>query len=61
MRVAWRTVGAIVERVCAEAKRETDLMDGLRRIGIDEISRAPRGAINPGGMRGPPPVAVTAG
>ena len=38
MRVAWRTVGAICERVCVEAKRETDLLDGLRRIGIDEIS-----------------------
>jgi DNA replication protein DnaC len=28
---------------------------------IDELGCAPRGAINPGGMRGPPPVAVTAG
>ena len=38
MRVAWRTVGAIVERVAAEAQRQTDLLDGLSRIGIDEIS-----------------------
>jgi transposase len=38
MRVAWRTVGGIVERVAAEARQETDLLDGLRRIGIDEIS-----------------------
>jgi transposase len=38
MRVAWRTVGAIVERVAAEAQQETDLLDGLTRIGIDEIS-----------------------
>ena len=38
MRIAWRTVGAIVERVAAEAERQTDLLDGLRRIGIDEIS-----------------------
>jgi transposase len=38
MRVAWRTVGAIVERVAAEAVREVDLLDGLTRIGIDEIS-----------------------
>jgi transposase len=38
MRVAWRTVGAIIERVAAEACREVDLLDGLRRIGIDEIS-----------------------
>ena len=38
MRVAWRTVGTILERVAAEAQREVDLLDGLRRIGIDEIS-----------------------
>ena len=38
MRVAWRTVGAICERVADQAQREVDLLDGLRRIGIDEIS-----------------------
>ena len=38
MRIAWRTVGAICVRVVAEAQREIDLLDGLRRIGIDEIS-----------------------
>jgi transposase len=38
MRVAWRTVGTILERVAAEAHRQVDLLDGLRRIGIDEIS-----------------------
>ena len=38
MRVAWRTVGGICERVAAEAERKVDLLDGLRRIGIDEIS-----------------------
>ena len=38
MRVAWRTVGAIVERVADEAYREVDLLAGLKRIGIDEIS-----------------------
>jgi transposase len=38
MRIAWRTVGGILERVCAEAQREVDLLAGLRRIGIDEIS-----------------------
>jgi len=37
-RVAWRSVGAILERVAAEAARQVDLLDGLRRIGIDEIS-----------------------
>jgi transposase len=38
MRIAWRTVGGICERVAAEARRDVDLLDGLRRIGIDEIS-----------------------
>ena len=38
MRVAWRTVGGICERVAGEAAREIDLLAGLRRIGIDEIS-----------------------
>ncbi len=38
MRIAWRTVGAICERVCDDARRDVDLLSGLRRIGIDEIS-----------------------
>jgi transposase len=38
MRVAWRTVGAIVERVCADIDAQHDRLAGLRRIGIDEIS-----------------------
>jgi len=38
MRIAWRTVGGICERVVAEAQRDVDLLDGLRRFGIDEIS-----------------------
>jgi transposase len=38
MRIAWRSVGGICERVAAEARREVDLLVGLRRIGIDEIS-----------------------
>ena len=38
MRIAWRTVGGICERVAAEAQRDVDLLEGLRRIGIDEIS-----------------------
>jgi transposase len=40
MRVAWRTVGAIVTRVWtrAEATAPTDRFDGLRRIAIDEVS-----------------------
>jgi len=44
MRVAWRTVGAIISRVYARAQAQAlavsgrDGLDGLRRIGIDEIS-----------------------
>lgn len=38
MRVAWRTVGAIITRVAEEAMAEVDRFAGLRRIGIDEIS-----------------------
>ncbi len=43
MRIAWRTVGAIVARVVAandqvRAAAGVDRLDGLRRIGIDEIS-----------------------
>jgi transposase len=38
MRIAWRTVGAIVARVWADADALVDRFEGLRRIGIDEIS-----------------------
>ncbi len=38
LRIAWRTVGAIVTRVADEAKAGRDPLQGLRRIGIDEIS-----------------------
>lgn len=38
MRVAWRTVGAIITRVLADIDARVDRLDGLRRIGIDEIS-----------------------
>ena len=38
MRISWRTVGPIRERVAAEAGPGVDLLAGLRRIGIDEIS-----------------------
>jgi transposase len=37
MRVAWRSVGTILKRVAAEAVREVDLLDGLRRIGIETV------------------------
>lgn len=38
MRIAWRTVGAIVARVWADTAAGIDPLSGLRRIGIDEIS-----------------------
>ena len=38
LRVAWRTVGSIVTRVNADVDARVDRLDGLRRIGIDEIS-----------------------
>jgi transposase len=38
MRISWRTAGNIIERVCAEQLARIDPLDGLRRIGIDEIS-----------------------
>ena len=38
MRIAWRSVGAIVTRVSADIDARVDRLAGLRRIGIDEIS-----------------------
>lgn len=38
MRVAWRSVGAIVTRVQADVDASIDRFAGLSRIGIDEIS-----------------------
>jgi transposase len=38
LRIAWRTVGAIVARVIADGVAARDPLEGLRRIGIDEIS-----------------------
>ena len=38
MRIAWRTVGAVITRVWADAEKLHDRFEGLRRIGIDEIS-----------------------
>jgi transposase len=38
MRIAWRTVGSIIVRVVAEIDGKVDRFEGLRRIGIDEIS-----------------------
>ena len=39
MRISWYTVGRIIERVVAdEALKQGDRLQGLRRIGIDELS-----------------------
>ncbi len=38
LRVAWRTVTAIVERVIADALAGPDRLDGVTHIGIDEIA-----------------------
>ena len=38
LRVAWRSVGRVCARVAAEQATMIDLLEGLRRIGIDEIS-----------------------
>ena len=38
MRIAWRTVGAIITRVWADTEQQYDQFAGLTRIGIDEIS-----------------------
>jgi transposase len=35
MRIAWRTVGAIITRVVADIDATVDRVEGLRRIGID--------------------------
>jgi len=38
LRIAWRTVGWICERVSNEAVATRDLLAGLTRVGLDEIS-----------------------
>jgi transposase len=38
LRIGWRTVGAICARVWADVEERVDLLAGLTRIGIDEIS-----------------------
>jgi transposase len=38
MQIAWRTVGSIITRVCADVDTQVDRLAGLHRIGIDEIS-----------------------
>ena len=38
LRIAWRTVAAIVTRVVADGRDTNDLLAGLSRIGINEIA-----------------------
>ncbi len=38
LRVAWRTIGSIITRVNDDIEARVDRLDGLHRIGIDEIS-----------------------
>ena len=38
MRTSWRAVGGICRRAADEARAQRDLLAGLRRIGVDEIS-----------------------
>jgi len=38
LRVAWRTIGSIITRVNNDVEATVDRLEGLRRIGIDEIS-----------------------
>jgi transposase len=38
LRIAWRSVTGIVERVVADAAEAVDRLAGLRRIGIDEVA-----------------------
>jgi DNA replication protein DnaC len=65
-RVAFATATEWVARL-GEAKRQGGLEEELRRLGyvpllvVDEVGCAPRGAMRPGGQRGPPPAAATAG
>jgi Transposase len=39
LRIAWRTVGAIVSRVVAEGAAQRDPLAGLARIGIDWVAK----------------------
>lgn len=38
LRITWRSVSAVVDRVVADRAGRTDLLAGLTRIGIDEIA-----------------------
>ena len=38
LRMTWRSVSAVVDRVIADRAGSTDMLAGLKRIGIDEIA-----------------------
>jgi transposase len=38
LRIAWRSVGKIISRVVDERSTDTDRLDALSKIGIDEVS-----------------------
>jgi transposase len=38
MRIAWRSVGAIITRVVADSRAVKDPFEGLERIGLEEMS-----------------------
>lgn len=38
LQVTWRSVTAVIDRVVADQGAKTDLLSGVRRIGIDEIA-----------------------
>ncbi|MDQ2846113.1 MAG: hypothetical protein M3Y77_07140 [Actinomycetota bacterium] len=38
LRLSWRTAAGIITRVVADLTGKVDQLDGLSRIGIDEIS-----------------------
>ena len=56
--ISWETVGSIIHRVI-DRRLDPERLVGLRRIGIDEFSCAPRGAERPCGSRDPPVTAAT--
>lgn len=45
LRVAWRSVTAIVERVVADALSGADLLEGVSRIGVDGITHISSGGV----------------
>ena len=38
LKITWRSVAGIAKRIVAQGKARRDPLEGLKRIGIDEIS-----------------------